>query len=131
MGRSENVEKYSSSIVALDVNTGQIKWVRQTVHHDLWDMDVPAQPVLLDINGVPALVGPTKQGDIYVLDRSTGEPIIPISEIAAPTGAIPEDHTSPTQPISDLTFSPPPLKESDMWGVSMLDQMVDQGKLFG
>ncbi len=58
MGRSENVEKYSSSIVALDVSTGQVKWVRQTVHHDLWDMDVPAQPVLLDINGVPALVGP-------------------------------------------------------------------------
>ncbi|MGO8448201.1 membrane-bound PQQ-dependent dehydrogenase, glucose/quinate/shikimate family, partial [Rhizobium ruizarguesonis] len=49
MGRSENVEKYSSSIVALDINTGKDRWVRQTVHHDLWDMDVPAQPVLLDI----------------------------------------------------------------------------------
>ncbi len=49
MGRSENVEKYSSSIVALDINSGADRWVRQTVHHDLWDMDVPAQPVLLDI----------------------------------------------------------------------------------
>ena len=124
MDRSENVEKFSSSIVALDVNTGQLRWVRQTVHHDLWDMDVPAQPVLLEINGVPALVGPTKQGDLYVLDRRTGEPIIPVREIPAPTGAIPEDHTAPTQPISDLTFSPPPLRESDMWGVTMFDQLA-------
>ena len=63
--------------------------MRQTVHHDLWDMDVPAQPVLLDLTGkdgqtVPALVGPTKQGDIYVLDRRTGEPIIPVTEDPGP-----------------------------------------------
>ncbi|MDQ0319557.1 quinoprotein glucose dehydrogenase [Pararhizobium capsulatum DSM 1112] len=129
MGRTENVEKYSSSIAALDITSGQVRWVRQTVHHDLWDMDVPAQPVLLDITGkdgkpVPALVGPTKQGDIYVLDRRTGEPIIPVKEIPAPTGAIPEDFTSPTQPISDLTFSPPPLTDKNMWGVTMFDQLA-------
>ncbi|KQY19800.1 glucose/quinate/shikimate family membrane-bound PQQ-dependent dehydrogenase [Rhizobium sp. Root482] len=129
MNRSEAVEKYSSSIVALDITTGQVRWVRQTVHHDLWDMDVPAQPVLLDITAkdgtaIPALVGPTKQGDIYVLDRRTGEPIIPIKEIPAPTGAIPEDFTAPTQPISDLTFSPPPLTGKDMWGVTMFDQLA-------
>ncbi len=129
MGRSEHVEKYSSSIVALDITTGAVRWVRQTVHHDLWDMDVPAQPVLLDITGkdgqpVPALVGPTKQGDIYVLDRRTGEPIIPVKEIPAPTGAIAEDFTAPTQPISDLTFSPPPLTDKNMWGVTMFDQLA-------
>lgn len=129
MGRSENVEKYSSSIVALDVNTGQDRWVRQTVHHDLWDMDVPAQPVLLDITRpdgttVPALVGPTKQGDIYVLDRRTGEPILPVREEPAPGGAIPEDFTAPTQPVSALTFMPQPLEEKDMWGVTMIDQLV-------
>ncbi|MCR6498961.1 glucose/quinate/shikimate family membrane-bound PQQ-dependent dehydrogenase [Shinella sp. CPCC 101442] len=128
MGRSEHVEKYSSSIVALDIKTGAMRWVRQTVHHDLWDMDVPAQPVLIDITRdgatTPALVGPTKQGDIYVLDRRTGEPIIPIKEIPAPTGAIPEDFTAPTQPISDLTFSPPPLTEKNMWGVTMFDQLA-------
>ncbi len=129
MGRSEHVEKYASSIVALDINTGAVRWVRQTVHHDLWDMDVPAQPVLIDITGkddqpVPALVGPTKQGDLYVLDRRTGEPIIPIKEIPAPTGAIPEDFTAPTQPISDLSFSPPPLTGKDMWGVTMFDQLA-------
>ncbi|QXC47713.1 PQQ-binding-like beta-propeller repeat protein [Agrobacterium salinitolerans] len=123
MGRSENVEKYSSSIVALDINTGKDRWVRQTVHHDLWDMDVPAQPVLLDITkdgqSVPALVGPTKQGDIYVLDRRTGEPLLPITEEPAPGGAIPEDFTSPTQPTTALSFKPEPLQEKDMWGVSM------------
>ena len=129
MNRSENVETYSSSIVALSLETGQVQWVRQTVHHDLWDMDVPAQPALLDItdaNGqtVPALVGPTKQGDIYVLNRETGEPIIPVKEVPAPGGAIPEDFTSPTQPVSDLTFMPDPLTEKDMWGMTLFDQLA-------
>lgn len=129
IGRSENVEKYSSSIVALDINTGKDQWVRQTVHHDLWDMDVPAQPALLDITRadgttVPALVGPTKQGDIYVLDRRTGEPLIPIKEVEAPKGAVDGDFTAPTQPVSDLTFMPRPLEEKDMWGVSLFDQLA-------
>jgi quinoprotein glucose dehydrogenase len=127
-GRSENVEKFSSSIVALDLNSGQLRWVRQTVHHDLWDMDVPAQPTLLDINtatgAIPALVGPTKQGDIYVLDRRTGEPILPIEEVPAPTGAIEGDHTAPTQPVSALNFIPQRLTGKDMWGVSMFDQLA-------
>ncbi len=129
MGRSEHVEKYSSSIVALDINTGAVRWVRQTVHHDLWDMDVPAQPVLLDITKedgsvVPALVGPTKQGDVYVLDRRSGEAIIPVEEVPAPGGAIAEDFTAPTQPVSGLTFMPPPLRERDMWGITMFDQLA-------
>lgn len=130
MGRSEYVEKYSSSIVALDINTGRDRWVRQTVHHDLWDMDVPAQPVLLDITRsdgtkVPALVGPTKQGDIYVLDRRTGEPLLEVTEVPAPSkGVIPEDFTAPTQPVSALSFQPADLKERDMWGVSMVDQLL-------
>ncbi|MGO6850167.1 glucose/quinate/shikimate family membrane-bound PQQ-dependent dehydrogenase [Rhizobium beringeri] len=129
INRSANVEKFSSSIVALDIATGQLRWVRQAVHHDLWDMDVPAQPALIDLTKqdgtvVPALVGSTKQGDIYVLDRRSGEPIIPVKEIPAPDGAVSGDHTSPTQPISDLTFSPEPLQEKDMWGVSLFDQLA-------
>ncbi|TIU26746.1 MAG: membrane-bound PQQ-dependent dehydrogenase, glucose/quinate/shikimate family, partial [Mesorhizobium sp.] len=111
------------------LNTGQLRWVRQLVHHDLWDMDVPAQPTLVDItsvNGtvVPALVGPTKQGDLYMLDRSTGEPIIPVKEMPAPGGAIEGDHASPTQPESDLSFNPKPLTGADMWGVTMFDQLA-------
>lgn len=128
MGRSANVEKFSSSIAALDLNTGQLRWVRQTVHHDLWDMDVPAQPSLVDIttaNGiVPALVGPTKQGDLYVLDRRTGEPIIPVKDVPAPGGAIEGDHASPTQPASDLSFNPKPLTGADMWGITLFDQLA-------
>ncbi|TGQ42682.1 glucose/quinate/shikimate family membrane-bound PQQ-dependent dehydrogenase [Mesorhizobium sp. M00.F.Ca.ET.216.01.1.1] len=128
MGRSANVEKFSSSITALGINTGQLRWVRQTVHHDLWDMDVPAQPTLVDITTasgvVPALVGPTKQGDLYVLDRRSGEPIIPVKEVPAPGGAIEGDHASPTQPASDLSFNPKPLTGADMWGVTMFDQLA-------
>jgi quinoprotein glucose dehydrogenase len=127
-GRSANDEKFSSSITALDLNTGQLRWVRQTVHHDLWDMDVPAQPTLVDITTasgvVPALVGPTKQGDLYVLDRRSGEPIVPISEVPAPGGAIEGDHTAPTQPVSDLSFNPKPLTGADMWGITMFDQLA-------
>ncbi len=128
MDRSPAVERFSSSIVALDVATGQVRWVRQTVHHDLWDMDVPAQPVLIDLTTaagpVPALVGPTKQGEIFVLDRRTGEPIVPLHEMPAPGGAIEGDTTSPTQPVSELSFNPPPLRETDMWGASLLDQLA-------
>ena len=90
--RSANVEKFSSSILALDAATGKVAWVFQTVHHDLWDMDVPAQPSLvnLTIDGVdiPALVAPTKQGEVYVLNRKTGAPVLPVTEVSAPGGAV-------------------------------------------
>lgn len=125
--RSAAVERYSSSVVALDINTGQVRWVFQTVHHDLWDYDVPAQPVLVDltVNGqrVPALVQPTKQGELFVLDRRTGAPIHPVREVAVPQGAATGDHTAPTQPVSAISFEPPKLTEKDMWGATMLDQL--------
>ena len=66
----------------------------------------------------------TKQGSIYVLDRATGQPVVPIHEIAVPQGAVAGDRTSPTQPKSDLNFMPPPLKERDMWGVTPFDQLL-------
>ncbi|QBM17010.1 quinoprotein glucose dehydrogenase [Marinobacter sp. JH2] len=128
MYRSENDEKYASSVVALSIETGKVAWVQQFVHHDLWDMDTPAQPSLVDLdtkNGKePALVVPTKQGDVYVLNRKTGEPIIPISELKAPQGTIEGDYAAETQPISGLSFRPPELTEADMWGASAVDQMI-------
>ncbi|MCA0911666.1 MULTISPECIES: glucose/quinate/shikimate family membrane-bound PQQ-dependent dehydrogenase [Marinobacter] len=128
MYRTENDEKYASSVVALSIETGEVAWVQQFVHHDLWDMDTPAQPSLLDLdteNGKePALVVPTKQGDVYVLNRETGEPIIPISELKAPQGTIEGDYAAETQPISGLSFRPPELTEADMWGASAVDQMI-------
>ena len=127
--RSPAEEKYATSVVALDLKTGQARWVQQFVHHDLWDMDTPAQPSLIDLNtdkGVePALVVPTKQGDVYVLNRATGKPILPIKERpASQNHLIKGEHASPTQPYSALSFEPKPLTEKDMWGASLLDQMM-------
>lgn len=126
--RSPSVEKFSSSVVALDLATGQVRWNFQTVHHDLWDYDVPSQPSLIDLTvggqTVPALVLPTKQGEIFVLDRRTGEPILPVTEKPAPQGAAEGDHTAPTQPVSALSYDPPPLDGRDMWGATMFDQLA-------
>jgi quinoprotein glucose dehydrogenase len=125
--RSAAVEKYSSAIVALDLQTGKVRWSFQTVHHDLWDYDVPAQPSLLDlrIGGaiVPVLVQPTKQGELFVLDRRTGQPVVPVTEQPAPQGAVAPDHSAATQPRSGLSFDPPPLTGARMWGATMFDQL--------
>lgn len=126
--RSAAVEKYSSSVVALDLATGSVRWVYQTVHHDLWDYDVPSQPSLVDLNidgqTIPALVQPTKQGELFVLDRRTGVPIRPQEEVPAPQGAAQGDRTAPTQPRAAISFEPPVLRERSMWGVSLLDQLA-------
>lgn len=125
--RSEAVERISSSVVALELATGRMRWVFQTVHHDLWDYDVPSQPTLVDltINGatVPALVQPTKQGELFVLDRRTGEPVHEVREVPAPQGAAEGDFTAPTQPVSAVSFDPPPLTGASMWGATMFDQL--------
>ncbi|RUR39299.1 glucose/quinate/shikimate family membrane-bound PQQ-dependent dehydrogenase [Vreelandella populi] len=126
--RTENDETYSAGLVALNLDDGQVAWVYQFVHHDLWDMDMPAQPVLIDLatneGTQPAVIQPTKQGSLYVLNRETGEPIVPIEEIPAPQGAIEGDWTAETQPRSALNLLPPPLTERDMWGASPFDQMM-------
>jgi quinoprotein glucose dehydrogenase len=127
--RPATTEKFATSIVALDAESGKLRWVFQTVHHDLWDMDVPAQPALVDlpIRGamVPALVQTTKTGNIFVLDRRTGTPIIPVDEKAVPGGPAPGDRLSPTQPFSRLTLMPlDRVREADMWGATMLDQLA-------
>ncbi len=125
--RSPAVERFSSAVVALDLGTGRLRWVYQTVHHDLWDYDVPSQPGLVDLTiggeRVPALVQPTKQGELFVLDRRTGKPLLPIEEVAAPQGASKGDFTAPSQPKSALSFDPPRLRERDMWGATMFDQL--------
>ena len=127
-GRDANVEKFSSSVVALHADTGKLAWVFQGTHHDLWDMDVPAQPSLIDLTidgkNVPALVAPTKQGEIFVLNRQTGVPILPVKEDPAPQGAVSGDTSSATQPHSALSFKPADLTEASMWGVSPFDQMM-------
>ena len=94
---------FADSLVALDVKTGQRKWHYQSVHHDVWDWDLPCAPMLFDLrlNGrtVKALAQPTKSALLFVLNRETGQPIWPIEERPVPPSDVPKEHSSPTQPI--------------------------------
>jgi quinoprotein glucose dehydrogenase len=127
--RTPLAERYASALVALDINTGKRVWSYQTVHHDLWDMDVPSQPTLVDLptagGVVPAILQPTKTGNLFVLDRRNGRPIVPAPEQRVPQGAAPGDHLSPTQPFSELSFRPArKLTGADMWGATIFDQLA-------
>jgi quinoprotein glucose dehydrogenase len=123
-------EDWTSVVAALDIETGRPRWKFQTVHHDLWDYDVAAQPTLVDWptpQGMrPALIQATKRGEIFVLDRQTGAPILPVTERAVPTrGAVPEERVAPTQPFSEAlpSFLGANVTEKSMWGVTPLDQL--------
>jgi quinoprotein glucose dehydrogenase len=121
--------EYATSLVALDVTTGKPAWHFQTVRIDVWDYDLGSQGTLVDFptaNGpVPALVLPSKQGDIYVLDRRTGKPLTPVGEMPAPGGGVEPEMRSPTQPFSRYhTLRKPDLTERDMWGMTPIDQLV-------
>ncbi|HVO01496.1 MAG TPA: glucose/quinate/shikimate family membrane-bound PQQ-dependent dehydrogenase [Candidatus Cybelea sp.] len=124
--RTPLAERYSSSLIALDINTGKRVWNFQAVHHDLWDMDLPAQPSLVDLSdGTPAVLQPSKTGDLFVLDRRDGKPIVPAPELAVPQGPAQGDRLSPTQPHSQLTFRPAlNLRGADMWGATIFDQLA-------
>ncbi len=116
------------SLAALDIKTGQMIWHFQTAKHDLWDRDIPSQPVLLSLpkggEEVPAILIPTKIGNVWVLDRRTGDPILPVSEMKVSTETdIPGEELSPVQPMSSVNFTPAPLTEADMWGATPFDQI--------
>ncbi|TPM34645.1 membrane-bound PQQ-dependent dehydrogenase, glucose/quinate/shikimate family [Mesorhizobium sp. B2-3-4] len=126
--RKDFENQYNSSIVAVDVTTGKPVWHFQTVHHDLWDYDLGSQPTLVDIptaNGkVPAIVVPSKQGQIYVLDRKTGKSLFPVEERPVPSGGVEPEKLSRTQPYSGYAhLDQPVLTEKKMWGISPLDQL--------
>ena len=95
---------YADSVVAIDAETGKLRWYQQTVHHDIWDYDLPAQPTLIDItrNGrkVPVVVQYSKTGMLYIYHRLTGEPIFPIEERPVPKSTIPGEKTAATQPFT-------------------------------
>ncbi|WP_312925759.1 glucose/quinate/shikimate family membrane-bound PQQ-dependent dehydrogenase [Atlantibacter hermannii] len=128
--RTPEQERYASSILALNASTGKLAWSYQTVHHDLWDMDMPSQPTLADItdkngNVVPVIYAPAKTGNIFVLDRRDGKLVVPAPEKPVPQGPAKGDRLSPTQPFSDLSFRPTKdLSGADMWGATMFDQLV-------
>jgi quinoprotein glucose dehydrogenase len=126
--RSPEAETYATGVVALDAQTGRPQWHFQTIHHDIWDLDVASQPVLtqLDYDGssVPALIQPTKRGQFFVLDRRNGEPIYPVTERPVPQKVVEGEWASQTQPYSSFpNVAGPPLRERDMWGATPLDQL--------
>ncbi|NER61768.1 PQQ-binding-like beta-propeller repeat protein, partial [Pseudomonas sp. MAFF212428] len=124
-------EKYSSAVVALDMATGRERWTFQTVHHDIWDYDVAAQPALYDVpdgkgGKIPALIQLTKRGQIFMLDRRTGQPIADVVEKPVPQAHAEGDWVAPTQPYSVgmPALGADPLTEQDMWGATFFDQLM-------
>jgi quinoprotein glucose dehydrogenase len=124
-GRPERSNQVSTAIVAIDVTSGKPRWVFQMVKKDVWDYDIGSEPSLIDYKGTPALLAASKQGDIYVLDRATGKSLAPIGTVAAPSGGVEPSERVPRQIISLWhSLRKPDLKESDMWGMSPIDQMI-------
>jgi membrane-bound PQQ-dependent dehydrogenase (glucose/quinate/shikimate family) len=128
--RSPETEHFSTSVVALDAATGQVRWSFQAVHHDLWDYDLAAQPVLGNFptpaGPAPALFQATKTGQIFVLDRRDGHPLTPVVERPVPRSDVPGERSAPTQPYSVgmPEFAGPDLTEADMWGLTPFDQLA-------
>ncbi|MBU2417191.1 MAG: pyrroloquinoline quinone-dependent dehydrogenase, partial [Alphaproteobacteria bacterium] len=127
--RSEAENRYATALVALDVNTGRPAWSFQTVRKDVWDYDLGSQATLIDYptaaGVVPALILPSKQGDLYILDRRTGRPLTPVEERPAPQGGVEPQERAATQPFSLFhTLAKRNLTERDMWGMSPIDQMI-------
>lgn len=126
---NSNTEKFRDTLVALDLKTGAFKWRFQSSKHDLWDRDNPSQPSLLDIDyqgsKQPVVILPTKTGNLFVLNRLTGQPVYPINQVDVSTqGGVAGEKFSPTQPVSALNFIPDPIDEKSMWGLTPFDQMA-------
>lgn len=127
-GTRRGDDVYADSLVALRGATGKVVWYYQITHHDIWDYDLPSQPILVNLprNGkmVPAVVQLTKQGLVFVFNRVTGKPFFPIKETPVPQDGAPGEWLSPTQPIP---VKPPPLVQQgiqpkDAWGFTPIDR---------
>jgi quinoprotein glucose dehydrogenase len=115
--------KWANSIVALQAATGKFVWGFQVVHHDLWDYDIAAQPLLFTFRGkTPAIAISTKMGSVFVLDRITGKPLFPVEERSVPKSDVPGEFASPTQPISELpSLGPQFFSPKEAWGATPED----------
>jgi quinoprotein glucose dehydrogenase len=134
--RGGHSDYYSSSVVALDAATGKVAWHYQTVHHDIWDYDVPAQPTLVDLTigerTRPAVVQVTKMGLTFVLDRDTGAPLHPVEERPVPQeGAVAGEYLSPTQPfpVKPVALHQFGVSADDAWGFTFWDEGKCREKL--
>lgn len=134
-GHRRGLDEYASSVLALRGATGELVWHFATVHNDVWDFDVPAQPTLTEITHggerVPVVVQATKMGLLFVLHRETGEPVFGVEERPVPQGGVPGETLSPTQPFP---LKPPPLVDielgvDDAWGLTPLDRWWCRNRL--
>jgi quinoprotein glucose dehydrogenase len=130
-GQRNGIDDYGSSTIALDQSTGKVVWNFQTVHHDVWDYDVPSQPQTFQIpgvgNGRASILQATKTGHIFLLDRQTGEPLYPVEERPVPQNGVPGEKLSPTQPFP--THPKPlhlPAKLAEMDGFAIIDKYLCQ-----
>jgi quinoprotein glucose dehydrogenase len=120
--------RFADSLLALDARSGKLVWHQQLVHHDLWDYDLAAQPVLGDIEvqgvPVPAVIQATKTGMLYVFDRTKGQSLFPINEKPVPPSFVAGEQASPTQPFSAIPslVSQKPVDPADAWGVTFWDR---------
>ena len=119
---------YANSLVALRADTGRVAWHRQLVRHDLWDYDVAAQPLLVDIErdgkSIAAVVQATKTGMLFVFDRETGEPVFEIVERPVPASDVPGELAAPTQPFptTPALVSHAAITPQDAWGLTFYDR---------
>lgn len=119
---------YANSIVALRAENGQVVWQRQLIHHDLWDYDIAAQPMLIDIErdnkSIPAVVQATKTGMLFVFDRETGEPVFEIVERPVPRSDVPGETPAATQPFpaTPTLVSQAAVTPQDAWGLTFYDR---------
>ncbi|MDO8289033.1 MAG: pyrroloquinoline quinone-dependent dehydrogenase [Parvibaculum sp.] len=127
-GHRKGDNKYANSVVALNAATGEVVWSFQTVHHDVWDYDLPAQPTLATLtrDGAPVdvVIQVTKTGFMFVLERETGKPFFEVEERAVPQGGVEGEELSPTQPfpVKPPALVPHKLTEDDIWGVAYFDK---------
>jgi len=127
-GERKGDNRYANSVVALRASTGKVVWHFQVVHHDLWDYDVAAQPMLItlrrDGQNILAVAVATKMGHIFILNRETGRPLFPVEERPVPPSTVPGEEASPTQPFPKLPrpIVPSKLTPEDAWGITDADR---------
>jgi len=118
----KGADLFSNSVVALNAETGKLVWHFQMVHHDIWDYDMPAQPVLITVERerkkIPAVAQVTKMGFVFVLDRLTGRPLFPVEERPVPKSEVPGEAAWPTQPFP---LKPPPLVKQSFTEADITD----------
>ena len=135
--RGEDRIPDANAVVALDARSGRKVWSYQTVHHDLWDYDVPAMPTLATIlhdgRPVEVVIQPTKTGNIFVLDRQTGRPVFPVVERPVPGSDVPGERTAPTQPMPVLPHpvASQAITTGEGWGVLGFDTAGCRARLGG